>query len=73
MTKNMGSADRIVRSLAALVIGALMLTGVLSGTIGVILGILAVVFLLTSAMAFCPLYLPLKLSTIGKGKAQQKP
>jgi hypothetical protein len=70
MTKNMGSADRIIRVLAALVIGTLLLTGVLSGTIGVILGILAVVFLLTSAVAFCPLYAPFKISTIGKAKKQ---
>jgi hypothetical protein len=70
MTKNMGSADRIIRVLAALVIGTLLLTGVLSGTIGVILGILAVVFLLTSTVAFCPLYAPFKISTIGKAKQQ---
>ena len=70
MSKNMGSADRIIRVLAALVIGTLMLTGVLSGTIGVILGILGVVFLLTSAVAFCPLYAPFKISTMGKAKKQ---
>jgi hypothetical protein len=44
----------------------LLVTKTLTGTLALILGILAVVFLLTSAIAFCPLYVPFKISTYGK-------
>lgn len=67
MTKNMGTIDRLLRTIVALVIGYLWWTGAISGTLGTVLAILAVVFLLTSAIAFCPLYRPLGLSTCGKG------
>jgi len=63
MQKNIGTTDRVIRLLAALLLGLLIITGTTSGTIGVILGIFAVVLLLTSAVSFCPLYLPLKLTT----------
>ncbi|QXD13966.1 DUF2892 domain-containing protein [Rhodocaloribacter litoris] len=66
MTKNMGSIDRILRVAVAVIIGVLLLTGTLQGTLATILGILAIVFLLTSAIGFCPLYAPFKLSTRGK-------
>jgi len=61
--KNMGSADRIIRVLVAIVIAILYFTKQISGTLGIILGILAIVFLLTSLVGFCPLYVPFKLST----------
>lgn len=63
MTQNMGTVDRIARSIFAVVVAALYFLGVISGTVAIILGVFAVVFLLTSAVAFCPLYLPLGLST----------
>jgi hypothetical protein len=63
MTKNMGSADRFIRVAAAILIGGLLLAGVLKGTLGILLGVLAVVFILTSAIGFCPLYVPMKIST----------
>jgi len=63
MKSNMGSADRIIRILIAIVIGILYFTNVITGTLGIILLILGVVFLLTSFVSFCPLYLPLGLST----------
>lgn len=66
MKKNMGTTDRIVRTVAALVVGYLLYDGTLSGTAGVILGIVAIVLLLTSAISFCPLYTPLKISTMKK-------
>ena len=59
----MGSADKIVRIIVAIVIGILYFTNVITGTLGIILLILGVVFLLTSFVSFCPLYLPLGLST----------
>lgn len=63
---NVGTTDRIVRLAVALLIAVLYFTGVISGTVALILGILAVVFVLTSFVAFCPLYLPFGLSTIAK-------
>jgi hypothetical protein len=69
MTKNMGIADRIIRTIVALVVVILLITGKISGAIAVILGIVAAAFLLTSAIGWCPLYLPLKIST---KKAEKK-
>jgi Na+(H+)/acetate symporter ActP len=63
MKKNMGTVDRTLRLLIALVIVVLYLANQITGTAAIILGIFAVVFLLTSAMAFCPLYVPFKIST----------
>lgn len=65
-TPNMGSTDRIVRVVLAIVFAGLNLLGIVSGTLGIILWVLAVVFVLTSVVSFCPLYLPFKLSTRGK-------
>ena len=66
MKLNMGSLDRGIRVVVAIVIGVLYFTGQISGTAAIILGILAVVFLLTSVVGSCPLYLPFGLSTRGK-------
>jgi hypothetical protein len=63
MKKNMGSVDKTIRVLAAIVIGILLLTGQLSGALGIVLGIFAVVFLLTSAISFFPTYTIFKIST----------
>ncbi|MGB7296505.1 MAG: DUF2892 domain-containing protein [Candidatus Aminicenantales bacterium] len=63
MIKNMGSADRIIRVLVAIVIAILFFTKQITGTLGIILGVLAIIFLLTSLVGFCPLYVPFKLST----------
>ena len=63
MIKNMGTADRTIRTIVALVVGFLIVNGTLSGLAAIILGIFAGVFLLTSFFSFCPLYLPFKIST----------
>ena len=60
---NMGTTDRIIRVVIAVIIGVLYFTNVVSGTLGLILLILGVVFLLTSFISFCPLYAPFKIST----------
>ncbi len=70
MKQNMGSADRVIRILLALVVAALYLADQISGTLAVILGLFAAIFLLTSFLGFCPLYLPFKITT---KKAEQKP
>ncbi len=63
MKKNMGTIDRLIRTIIAIAIVILYFTGQITGTAAVILGILAVIFLLTSAVSFCPLYVPLKINT----------
>lgn len=63
MKKNMGTIDRAIRVVVAIVIGILYFTNQITGVAAIILGILAVVFLLTSAVSTCPLYLPFGLST----------
>lgn len=63
---NMGNTDRIVRVVLALVFAGLYFTNMVSGLLGIILLVLGVVFLLTSFISFCPLYLPFKISTKGK-------
>lgn len=63
MKKNMGSADRIVRLLIAAVIGVLYFMNIISGTLGIVLLVLAGVFVVTSLVSFCPLYSLVGLST----------
>ena len=63
MKKNMGMVDRIMRLILAGIVLVLYLTGVISGTVAIILGALAVVWVVTSLLGFCPLYLPFKIST----------
>jgi len=66
LEKNVGKTDRIVRLVLAAILAILYFTGTVSGTAGIVLLVLAVVFALTSAFSFCPLYWPFKLSTISK-------
>jgi hypothetical protein len=68
MKKNMGSADRIIRVIIAAVIAVLFFTNVISGTLGIILLVLAGVFVLTSMISFCPLYTLVGASTCPKDK-----
>ena len=63
MKQNMGTIDRIVRLIAVAIVAALYFTGQISGTVAIVLGVLAVIFLVTSLIGWCPLYVPLKLST----------
>jgi len=63
MKKNMGNIDRIIRVSIAVLVAVLYFAGILSGTWAVILGIVALVFLLTSLVGTCPLYMPFKIST----------
>lgn len=63
MRANMGGTDRVIRIGIALAVGVLYFTGIIGGTLAIILGIVAVVFLVTGLTARCPGYLPLGLST----------
>lgn len=66
MKKNMGVIDRVVRILIAIVIVVLFFTHIISGTPGIVLLILAGIFVVTSLLGFCPLYRLLGLSTLKK-------
>jgi hypothetical protein len=68
MKANMGSADKIIRILVAIVFGVLYFTGTVPGTLGIILLILGAVFVATSFISFCPLYLPFGINTRGKSE-----
>ena len=63
MTKNMGTIDRVIRILVALVVAVLYFTGRISGTLAIVLGIVAIAFILTSFVGWCPTYVPFGLST----------
>lgn len=66
MKKNMGSTDRIIRFILAAIFIVLYFTNTITGTWGIVLLVLAAVFVLTSFVSFCPLYAPFGLSTCSK-------
>ncbi|UII20249.1 YgaP family membrane protein [Fulvivirga ligni] len=66
MKKNMGKFDRLLRILVALAIAVLYFINVISGTLAIVLGVLAIIFVITSFISFCPLYSPFRISTRGK-------
>ncbi len=59
----MGNADRIIRILLVIIVAVLYFTGTISGTTAIIPGIIALIFLLTSLVSFCPLYYPFGIKT----------
>ena len=63
MKVNMGMLDRGFRVGLAILAGLLYWTGTLDGVVGIVAIAFASIFLLTSLVGFCPLYLPLKIST----------
>ncbi|MFM8368130.1 MAG: DUF2892 domain-containing protein [Chloroflexota bacterium] len=63
MKRNLSNTDRIIRVVLAAVLAYLYFGGIVTGTLGIVLLVLAVVFTFTAIVAFCPLYLPFKLST----------
>ncbi|OHD72088.1 MAG: hypothetical protein A2W19_16595 [Spirochaetes bacterium RBG_16_49_21] len=68
MIKNMGIVDRVIRIAVAILIAVLYYTGQISGTAAIILGIVALAFIATSLVGFCPVYKLFSLSTLKKGK-----
>lgn len=63
MKNNVGTADRIIRIILAIVMAALYFTGTVTGTFGIVLVVLAGVFVLTSLIGFCPIYAILGIKT----------
>ena len=63
MTTNVGSFDRILRIVLALVFVGLYFSGTVTGTVGLVLVILGAVFLLTAVLGWCGLYTIFGIST----------
>ena len=63
MKQNMGNLDKAIRVLIAVVIAVLYFTGVINGTVAIVLLVFAGVFIATSLIGTCPLYLPFNIST----------
>ena len=68
MKKNMGSIDKIIRVIIAVIVAVLYFTEVIPGVLGIVLMVLAAVFVLTSMVSFCPLYAPFGINTCSAKK-----
>lgn len=66
MQANMGTTDKVIRISAAILIAVLYFLNLISGTTATILLIIAAVFILTSFISICPLYIPFGISTKAK-------
>ena len=66
MKKNVGSIDKVVRIIIAIVLAVLYFANVVTGTLGIIFLVLAAIMLLTSFISFCPLYAPFGMNTSKK-------
>jgi hypothetical protein len=69
MKKNMGIADRVIRLIVAALIAVLYFTGTVTGTLGITLLVLGGIFVVTSLVGFCPLYILFGISTCPAKKA----
>ena len=65
--KNMGTSDRVIRVSIAVAIAIAYFAGAISGTLAIILGIMAIAFILTSLASTCPGYMPFGISTRHRG------
>jgi hypothetical protein len=72
MKKNMGSADKIIRLLIAVLLIVLYVLNVFPEIWGIVALVLALVFVVTSIIGFCPLYLPFGISTTACCKKKEK-
>jgi hypothetical protein len=63
MKKNIGTIDKVIRILVAVTVVILYLSKIITGTLGIILLVLSAIFVVTSLMSFCLLYLPFGIST----------
>ena len=69
MKKNMGTTDKLIRLVIAVVFAVLYFTGTVTGTVGIVLLALGGVFVLTSLVSFCPLYTLVGLNTCPASKS----
>jgi len=72
MKQNMANIDRIIRFVVVIAVIILLWTEVIKGTFATILGIIAIILVITSITGFCPLYVPLKISTRKKTDTEEK-
>jgi hypothetical protein len=63
MKSNMGTVDKTIRIIIAVIIGILYFKGIITGTLGIVLLVLAGVFVITSFISFCPLYTMLGINS----------
>jgi hypothetical protein len=63
MKKNMGTTDKLIRSVIGIIIAILYYAGIITGTLAIVLLAFAIIFLLTSFISFCPLYTLLGINT----------
>jgi hypothetical protein len=68
MKTNIGTADKVIRIIVAIALILLYFNGIISGTVAIILLVLSGIFIVTSLISFCPLYLPFGISTKKKEK-----
>ncbi len=68
MEKNCGTIDRIVRIVIGIILLYIAATGMVQGIVMYIVGLFGIIMLVTAALAYCPLYLPLKINTAAKPK-----
>ncbi|MDT3705924.1 MAG: DUF2892 domain-containing protein [Thiobacillus sp.] len=68
MTSNMGTTDKIIRLVVVAIIAVLYFAGQITGTAAIILGIIALAFLVTSLIGWCPTYALFGISTRKKEK-----
>lgn len=65
MKKNMGNTDKTIRILVAVVIAGLYFGNIITGTLAIVLMVVAAIFLVTSLFSFCPLYAIFGMNTCG--------
>ncbi len=68
MIINMGSIDRTLRIIFTLIIAYLYYSGIVSGTLGILLLVVAMLFVITSIFGFCPIYTLIGVNTCELGK-----
>ena len=66
MKLNMGKADRLIRTIIAVILIGLLIGGQVTGSLAILAGVVAAIFLVTSLVGFCPLYRLLGLSTCSR-------
>jgi hypothetical protein len=66
MKKNMGTTDRVIRILIAVVFAALYFADIATGTLGIVVLVVSGIFLVTGLTGFCPLYYPFGLHSTKK-------
>jgi hypothetical protein len=59
----MGVLDRTIRIILAIIIGLLYYFGLISGWVAIVLGLIALIFIVTGILGYCPKYQLLKIST----------